>query len=71
MLKLPRKEERKNERKKGGKKGKERKRGRKARGKNEGEKCKRIEWLVYWERRRNCVKNNEGTWLAIRKKIFS
>ena len=24
--------------------------------------------MVYWERRRTCVKSNEGTWLAARKK---
>ena len=24
--------------------------------------------VVYWERRRNCVKRNEGAWLATRKK---
>ena len=26
--------------------------------------------VVYWERRRKCVKRNEGTWLATRMKIF-
>ena len=66
MLKFPRKEEEKNEKETEGrgKEGKEReeverKRARKVKGQN-GE--------VHWERRRNCVKRNEGAWLATRKK---
>ena len=38
-----------------------------------GRKVKGQNGVVYWERRRKCVKRNEGTWLATRKKniIFS
>ena len=67
MLQFPRKEEgkRKKNREEGGKKGKkgreegERKKERKVKGQN---------GLVYWERKRNCVKRNEVAWLATRKK---
>ena len=67
MLKFPRKEEGKweketEERGKKGNKGseeRERKKERKVKGHNR---------VVYWKRRRKCVKRNEGAWLATRKK---
>ena len=59
MLNFPRKEERKSERKKGEKKGKkEEKKERK--GEKKGEKGEGQNGVVYWERRRKCVKSNEG-----------
>ena len=68
MLKFPRKEERKNEQKGWEKKGKKgREEGKEGERKKEG-KVKGQSVVVYWERRRTCVKTNEGTWLAARKK---
>ena len=67
MLKFPRKEEGKIEKemerrgKKAREEGKEGKR-------KEERKVKVSNGAVYWERRRKCVKSNEGTWLATRKK---
>ena len=56
MLKFPRKEERKNERKEGEIK------------ERNGKKIKGKILVVYWERRRACIKSNEGTWLGAGKK---
>ena len=52
MLKFPRKEAGRREQKEGERK-------KEIRGQN---------GVVYWERRRKCVKRNEGAWLATRKK---
>ena len=47
------------------KKGKEE--GKDGEGKEE-RKVKGYNRVVYWKRRRKCVKSNQGTWLATRKK---
>ena len=67
MLIFPRKEEGEKEKEMEGR-GKEGKIRRGGRGKKEREKVKGQNGVVYWERRRNCVKRNEGAWLATRKK---
>ena len=67
MLQFPRQEEGGKEKETEGRgiEGKERRRGR---GMKEREKVKGQNGVVYWERRRECVKGNEGAWLATRKK---
>ena len=73
MLKFPRKEERKKEknRKEWEKKGKRgREHGDKGREDEERKKERKVKGqngVVYWERRRKCVKRNEGVCSAIRK----
>ena len=66
MLKFPRKEERKNDWKEGRRK--ESKEGRKERKGKEREKGKETEWGGLLGKEKRVCKNNEGTWLATRKK---
>ena len=71
MVKFPRKEEgnlSEKETERRGTEGKDRKRGRGKKERKKEIKVKGQNWVVYWKRRRNRVKRNEGAWLATRKK---
>ena len=66
MLNFPRKEERKNDVKEGGRK--DRKEGRNEKKGKEREKGKGTEWGGLLGKEKRVCTNNEGTWLATRKK---
>ena len=70
MLKFPRKEERRKEKETEGgeEEGKKAREEGKEGERNKERKIKGYNGVVYWERRRKCVKMNEGSGLATRKK---